>query len=199
MNKFNKAYVITGTIGSGKSSFCNILKELGYDVIDADKIGHLILDESTKDISEIFSKEFIKDDKVDRTKLGELVFNNKNELEKLENFIHPKIMDRVYLECKKNELKNKPYFVEISVFFEKCGDKRFKNVVVVYAPDEILFDRISKRNNLTKEQIQARLDKQIDMKTKRKMADYVIDNSKDFDNLKEQAKMFLNQINKDMQ
>ncbi|WP_069636566.1 dephospho-CoA kinase [Campylobacter pinnipediorum] len=198
MNKFNKAYVITGTIGSGKSSFCNILKELGYDVIDADKIGHLILDESTKDISQIFGEEFIKDDKVDRTKLGELVFNNKNELEKLENFIHPKIMDRVYLECEKNELKNKPYFVEISVFFEKCGNKRFKNVVVVYAPDEILFDRISKRNNLTKDQIQARLDKQIDMQTKRKIADFVIDNSTNFNNLKEQAKLFLNHINKDI-
>ena len=89
--KFKNAIVITGGIATGKSLVCDILKSKNFKIIDADEISHQILDTLTDEISKIFGNEFIKDGKVDRKKLGDLVFNDKSKLKTLESLLHPKI------------------------------------------------------------------------------------------------------------
>ncbi|CZE46223.1 dephospho-CoA kinase [Campylobacter geochelonis] len=194
MQKYNFGIVITGSIGSGKSTVCELLKQHGFCVIDADRINHEILNSSSKQIAEIFGDEFIKDGTVDRKKLGALVFNDKIALEKLENFLHPKIKEQILALASKLEAEKKPYFVDIPLFFERQSYEQFDKVLVVYAPQTTLISRVMKRNLLTKEAVLARLNLQLDIEKKRTLANFIIDNSADLEALKVEVEKFLHKI-----
>ena len=145
MPQFKHAIVITGSIGSGKSAVCELLAELGFEIIDADKISHDVLDRCAAQVAEIFGAQYVvqKDVQaenldshaefkssgnekiltdscasVDRKKLGELVFKNPAELAKLEALLHPKITAEILSQAQALEAKGKLYFVDIPLFFE---------------------------------------------------------------------------------
>jgi len=65
-NLFKNAIALTGGISTGKSTVCNILKEHGFSIIDADKIAHKLLDESSNEIASMFGDKYVLDGKVIR-------------------------------------------------------------------------------------------------------------------------------------
>ena len=92
---FKYAIVLTGGIGSGKSTIASFLKLYGYEVVCADSIAHTLLDQSAKEITEIFGNEILENNKINRKKLGEIVFSNKKSKETLERILHPKIKEEI--------------------------------------------------------------------------------------------------------
>ncbi|ASM36036.1 MAG: dephospho-CoA kinase [Campylobacter sputorum] len=191
--KYKYAIVLTGCIASGKSSVANILKLYGFKVIDADEISHNVLDELANEIAQIFGKEFVDSKKVNRKKLGEYVFKDKFELTKLENLLHPKIKERIYKLADELEKTNFPYFVDIPLFYEK-KNYDFNKVVVVYTPKQTVLKRLTKRDKIDEKTALQRLNLQIDIEEKRKMADFVIDNSGDLKHLNAQIEKFISNL-----
>ena len=219
--KFKHAVVITGSIGSGKSAVCELLRDRGFEIIDADKISHCVLDRCAAQVAEIFGAQYVvqKDAQaanlnphaefsvssgeeissapcvsVDRKKLGELVFKNPAELAKLEALLHPKITAEILSQAQALEAKRKLYFVDIPLFFEGKRYEFLDKVVVVYAPKDTLIARVMKRNGLDHAAAKHRVELQMDIEQKRAMADFVIDNSGDFAALKVAVERFLKEL-----
>ena len=221
MPKFKHAIVITGSIGSGKSAVCELLAERGFEIIDADKISHCVLDRCAAQVAEIFGAQYVvqKDAQaenldshaefnarsdeeissatcasVDRKKLGELVFKNPAELAKLEALLHPKITAEILSQTRALEAKGRLYFVDIPLFFEGKRYEFFDKVAVVYAPKDTLISRVMKRNGLDHAAAKHRVELQIDIEQKRAMADFVIDNGGDLAALEAAVERFLKEL-----
>ena len=186
--KEKKIVYLTGGIATGKSTVAKFFKELGADVIDADEIAHKVIEKGTQAYSKIV-KEFGKDiltpsGAIDRRKLGALVFKDKEKLRKLESIVHPEVLKKMADEIARS--KSDIVIVEIPLIFEKKMD--LHPVVVVYAPREVQKSRLMRRDGLTEEEAEVRLSSQIDIDEKRKLADFVIDNSSDLTKTKEETK-----------
>ena len=219
--KFKHAVVITGSIGSGKSAVCKLLAERGFEIIDADKISHCVLDRCAAQVAEIFGAQYIvqKDAQaansashaefdasgdeeisaahrasVDRKKLGELVFKDPAELAKLEALLHPKITAEILSQAQALEAKGKLFFVDIPLFFEGKRYEFFGKAAVVYAPKDTLISRVMKRNGLDHAAAKHRVELQTGIEQKRAMADFVIDNSGDLAALKAAVERFLKEL-----
>ena len=196
MQKFPNAYVITGSIASGKSTAINLLKKRGFSVIDADMIAHEQLEICKCEIVEFFGEQILDETgKIDRKKLGAIVFNDPKKLKILEQILHPKIKEEILFRATKLECLEQVYFVDIPLFFEK-EDRyaEFKNVAVIYAPQELLLSRLMNRNGLNLEDAKVRVELQMDIEQKRKKANFIIDNSGDKENLEKELEKFLRQI-----
>lgn len=186
---------ITGSIGTGKSEVCAILKEKGYEVIDADDIAHKILNENSVQIRQIFGEDFLdKNNKPDRKKLSKLIFSCNEAKEKLENLLHTRIFEKIELEAKNLEKKNRIYFLDIPLLFESKNSYNYAFVCTVYAPKEIEIKRIMKRDNIKKEDALKNVNSQIDIEIKRQKSDFVIDNSKDKKHLIFEVELFLEKL-----
>ena len=196
MQKFPNAYVITGSIASGKSTVVNLLKERGFSVIDADLIAHEQLEICKREIVCEFGEQILDEaGKIDRKKLGAIVFREPKKLKNLEQILHPKIKAEILSKASQFEGLERVYFVDIPLFFEKKERyAEFKNVAVIYAPKELLLSRLMSRNGLNLEDAKARAELQMDIEQKKKMAKFVIDNSNDRENLKLELEKFLKQI-----
>ena len=196
MQKFPNAYVITGSIASGKSTVVNLLKERGFSVIDADVIAHEQLEICKGEIICEFGEQILDEaGKIDRKKLGAIVFKESKKLKNLEQILHPKIKAEILSKASQFEGLGQVYFVDIPLFFEKKERyAEFKNVAVIYAPKELLLSRLMSRNALNLEDAKARVELQMGIEEKRKMAKFVIDNSGDRENLELELEKFLRQI-----
>ena len=179
--------ILTGGIGTGKSSAAEIFKELGYRVIDADTIAHKELENSQDEIKKLFGEELVKEGQVDRKRLGSIVFNDSLKKRELEKLLHPKIRQKIKEEVQKLESKKEKFIIDIPLFFESKGYDADK-VIVVYAPKEMQIKRVMKRDGLSYEEALKRVQSQMDIEKKKKMADIVIDNTKDLQNLQKEVK-----------
>ena len=169
---------ITGSIACGKSLVSNYLQEKGYTIIDADKIGHMALenDEVKKQLVNKFGKSILKDNEVNRVNLGKLVFENNENLKELNNIIHPQIRKNIseQLQVHKNE---KLVFVDVPLLFEAKFDDLVEKIIVISLDEKIQLERLMNRNSLSKEEALQRIKSQIPVREKEKLGDYVVDNS----------------------
>jgi dephospho-CoA kinase len=192
-NYFSNAIVLTGGIATGKTTTANILKSHNIKIIDADKIAHILLDKYSTNISKLFGDEFVKDNKVLRKKLGNLIFNDKIQKKKLENFIHPLISQEILNQAKTLHKTQKFYIVDIPLFFETKKYKIDKSIVV-YIPKTLQLQRLMARDKSDKPSALSRIHSQLDIEAKRKLATYIIDNSKDIKNLQLQIQNILKDL-----
>ena len=186
-NKFENAIVLTGGIGTGKSTVASFLKLYGYKIIDADEISKQIFEKKKEKIKKMFGT-------TDRKELRNIVFNNKEKLKMLEDLILPDVKEEVLKKAKELEKDNVPYFVDLPLYFEKQNYPEFSRVLVVYAPKDIQIKRVMSRDNANEDEVKAILNNQIDIEEKRKKADFIIDNSKDLKHLQKEIEKLLNMI-----
>ncbi len=178
---------LTGGIATGKTTVAKIFESLGAKVVDADKIAHDIIKKGEKayhKIVEQFGSGILDSTgEIDRKKLGKIVFEDKDKLALLESIVHPEVVNKMAEEI--SECPNDFVVVEIPLIYEK---KIYVHpVIVVYASKDVQRERMRKRDNLSDEEIEARLSSQIDIEVKRKLADFVIDNSGDLRRTREQV------------
>ncbi|MDN5053989.1 dephospho-CoA kinase [Aliarcobacter butzleri] len=190
---FKNAIALTGGISTGKSTVCNLLKLHGFLTIDADKIAHKLLDENSSKIEEMFGKEYVENGKVLRKKLGKIIFSNEENKLKLEALLHPLIKEEIIKESKIYEEQNKPYFVDIPLFFEKMHYPISKSLVI-YTPKELQIQRLMKRDNIDEKEAKLKISNQMDIEEKRKLANIVIDNSKDLKHLQNEVERVIGEI-----
>jgi dephospho-CoA kinase len=191
--KYNYAIALTGGIATGKSTVANLLSLQGFRKIDADEIAHTILDNSTKEIADLFGDEYIVENRVDRKRLGSLVFGNIDAKKRLEELLHPKIKSKIEEEATKLEAYKKPYLIDIPLFFE-TKNYDIQNSLVVYTPKELQVSRCMDRDKLSKEEALARIESQMDIEEKKSLAKYVIDNSLDLKHLQLECEKFIKEV-----
>jgi len=193
LQDFKYAIALTGGIGTGKSTVSSILKLYGYEVLDADLIAHDVLDKNVDNIKKMFGSEYIREGRVDRKKLANLVFNDNDKKQQLEQLLHPQIKRLILQKAKPLEDRKIRYFIDIPLFFETKNYPEF-NVVCVYAPKDIQLQRIIKRDKIDKKLSLKKINSQLDIEQKRKKAKYIIDNSKDINHLTKEVDGFLMKI-----
>ena len=190
---YEYAIALTGSIATGKSTVASLLLLNGMRVIDADTISHEILDTSVVWVEETFGKEFIKLAKVNRAKLGELVFSDEKAKKTLEEYLHPKIKAEILKRSEKQDKLKFPYLIDIPLFFEN-NNYNIKDSVVVFTPADVQLERFIKRNGYTKEESLKRIATQFPIHEKRDRATWVIDNSKNLKHLQQECENFVEVI-----
>lgn len=183
---FEYAVALTGGIATGKSSATMLLSLYGFRFIDADKIAHAMLDQHSQKIAALFGSEYIVDDKVDRVKLGALVFADPVKRKALESLLHPLIYDEIALQSEVQDRFQKPYIIDIPLFFE--GNRYpVQKSIVIYTSKAKQLERLMKRDGYSEEEALRRIESQMDIEEKRVRATYVIDNSGDLKQLQREC------------
>jgi dephospho-CoA kinase len=174
---------LTGGIASGKSLVARTFKELGARLIDADRIVHELLEpgqQTWQEVLDYFGTDIRLDDgRIDRGKLGELVFNNDEKRVWLNKCIHPKVFDAFTAQVK-HLCDREPRSIivfDAVLLFETGFHRKMDKIIVVYAERDQQIERLATRNRLTREQALARIRSQMPLAEKRCLADYVIDNT----------------------
>ena len=185
---------ITGNIGSGKSFFCNLLREDGHTVISADEIAQQQLNDpdSVRQITKRWGKEVLRGGKPDRKKIAGIVFNRKAELDFLNSIVHPKTLGAI-----QNIVDNsteKFLFLEVPLLFEAGMQHCFDYIVLIHANRDVRLTRLLKSGRETPVEIQARMNAQIDDLGKIPLCDLVIDNNGSTAALKKQYADFIRRL-----
>ena len=171
---------ITGGIASGKSAVAAMLRELGFRVIDADALGHQVIEPGTRAYDEIV-REFGAgvvgvDGRIDRGKLGALVFADRAKLERLNAIVHPRVeeeMVRLFAEWEKSGIKDAA-FVEAALLVEAGYQKNLDGLVVAWCKPEQQIERLLARG-LSEVEARRRIAAQMPAEEKLKFATEKID------------------------
>ena len=172
---------ITGGMGSGKSTVCEVFELLGIPVYKSDERSKWLL-ENNKMVKESVVKLFgtqvlTKELQIDRKALGILVFGNKKKLEQLNALLHPAVAADFERWCLEKEKKHKIIIKEAAILYESGADKQVDKVIVVLAPLETRIERSMQRDGLTREQVLARMKNQWPQEELEKRSWKTIDNS----------------------
>lgn len=158
---------ITGISGSGKHTAGDFLRQKGWAVLDADKIAHYLYRPYThvwKAITKRFGNEILnKDDTIDRQKLGAIVFSpaHEKDLQDLNDIAHPAIKQYIKDEIH-NLSRKKPDIAVIAALWKEVGLPEFcDKILVLSTGNETAFERIRKRDGITKDMYEIRIGKQI--------------------------------------
>ncbi len=171
---------ITGGIASGKSVVAEMLRGMGFLVIDADALGHTLMEPGTRAYGEILA-EFGSgvagvDGRIDRRKLGGLVFADREKLERLNGILHPRVeeeMVRRFGEWEKSGVKDAA-FVEAALLVEAEYQKKLDGLVVAWCRPEQQMERLLERG-LSEEEARRRIAAQMPTEEKLKYATEKID------------------------
>lgn len=188
---FKHAFVLTGSIASGKSTVSRLLELDNFKIIDADLVAREQLKLHTKEVIELFGNEICENGIINRKMLAKIIFNSKTQKEKLNFLLHPFIREEITKKANVLERLAKPYIIDIPLFFEG-GKYDCQMSVVVYSPYELQLKRLMRRDEITKNDAQKKIASQIDIEQKKKMADWVIDNSSSLKHLENETKKFIN-------
>ena len=190
---------LTGSLGTGKSTVANILRELGCIVLDADRMAKDVTAAGTsglKSVIQRFGNDFLKPNgELNREKLSQEVFANPKALADLEQIIHPLVKAEAAHQRKQAKTKGlEIVFYDVPLLFEK-NISDFDDVVVVACSEEIQKQRIQARNQWSEIEMINRLRNQLPLAFKVKKADYVIENNGSLQDLKVEVEKLLLQLN----
>ncbi len=185
---------VTGSIGSGKTSFCRILEENGLPVIYADELAKELLSSDKNVKSKIisrFGEESFKDGQLNRKYLADQVFSNPSNVIIINQIVHPVVKKEI--ENQANELfKNHNIIVvEAALIYEADMEDMFDYVVLITADRQIRQKRKSDSDNISPADFDKRDANQIPDEEKMKRADFVFVNDGSLDDLKKKAELFL--------
>ncbi len=190
---FKNAIALTGGIATGKSTVCSLLKLHGFLTIDADAIAHKLLDKNSGTIANMFGSQYVDEGKVQRKELGKIIFSNEEEKKRLEAFIHPLIKEEIIKEAAIFEKANKPYLIDIPLFFETMNYDIDKSLVV-YTPSDLQCKRLMKRDGIDENEARVKMSNQMDIEKKKELADFCIDNSSTLKDLQKEIERVIGEI-----
>lgn len=189
----NKIIAVTGGIGSGKSTALEIIKEKGYKVFSCDKIyADLTRDKNfLEGLCILFGNVLNGEGELDRKKLSEIVFSDKNKLDKLDAYTHPAIYKEMF---RRAESVNQTCFCEVPLLFESGAEGLFDKVVVVVRPEKDRMQSAAVRDNVSEETIKKRIDSQFDYDNADFTKYYVIHNTGNINDLRVEVEDLLDKI-----
>lgn len=185
---------LTGGIAMGKSSITSYLKKHNYDVVDSDEIVKKLLTTRMviEKIEDLFGNSYLINNMVNKPKLGQLIFNNSDERNKLNNLIHPLVKEEIKKQIKKS--KSSIIFIDVPLLYEASFDDLCDRVIVVYTDYQTNIERLIQRDNIDETLAKKKIASQMDIELKKQKADYLIDNSLDLCYTYKQLNQILNKI-----
>jgi dephospho-CoA kinase len=194
-----RIFGLTGGIASGKSSVAGYFQDLGARTIDADRLGHSLIQPSLpayQEIVALFGKEILDaSGAIDRTRLGAVVFRDPKRLRELNAILHPRILEKSN-EMAAEFLAQNPgslVIVEAALIYEARFEDRFSKIIVTWCRPEQQLQRLLAKG-LTREDAERRIAAQMPMEEKRQRADYVVDCSGSKEDARRQVEALFPQL-----
>lgn len=179
---------LTGGIASGKSTVSAELRARGAVIVDADVISRTLLDRegaAYEQVAAAFPQYVLEDGTIDRRGLGAYVFSHEEGIRRLNAITHPIIVEevkkRAYAE-EGNVIIDAPLLIEVGL------DQICHEIWLVTADRQVRVERIMRRNGLSREEAEDRINNQLSEEEKRKRSHLVIDNSGSMEELQEQIR-----------
>lgn len=194
-----KKVAVTGGLSSGKSSVCRIFSELGAYVVSADNIVHQLLSSDAslgQKIVNLLGPKVVVNQKLDRSQIASIVFQDQERLSSLEKLIHPAVYREIKSEYLKQQSLPQPpslFVAEIPLLFESGGKRDFDAVIAVVADPEICINRYV-ANGHEQTSFYKRTERQLPVLEKARQADYVIRNNGSLMDLHQTTKELYNEI-----
>ncbi|EAE1347880.1 dephospho-CoA kinase [Listeria monocytogenes] len=191
-----KTIGLTGSVATGKSTVSNMIQQAGIPLVDADIAARKVVEPGTEGLKEIvayFGEEILlADGTLNRAKLGEIIFKDKEKREKLNEITHPRVKDYM-LEARERFFRSgeELVFFDIPLLFESHLESLVDQIVVVWTTPETELKRLMERNNLTKEDALRRIESQMGIDEKARKADFVIDNNESLEKTQKQVYTFI--------
>ena len=173
---------LTGGIASGKSTVSNLLREQGVGIVDGDVIAREVVEPGSPGLSEViaaFGPKYLElDGTLARKKLGRLVFANPEKLALFDHILGPYVDARLKKRVEEESLRSGLVCVDSAILIEKGMHERYRPLVVVACSREEQVGRVMVRDGLSKEEAEARVNSQLPLLDKVRVADYVIWNDR---------------------
>jgi dephospho-CoA kinase len=185
---------VTGPLASGKSTFVELLDELGAETVSADDMVHHLLaedDETITRVTERFGEEVRGEKGIARKALSQVVFGDAEALSDLEEILHPRV--RKETDRRASGSGSRLFVAEIPLLFEGGGEERFDLTVAVTSPEERRRAWAEERG-MEEQQRRAIEDRQFSQEEKARRADVVVENDGDLDRLREQARILVDWV-----
>ncbi len=169
---------LTGGIGSGKTTICNVFRQLGVPVYSADNEAKKVIQQDkvqTKLISRFGKEIYKKDGTIDSQKFASIIFANNEALNSANNIIHPAVNEDYNKWL--SEHNSATYTIKEAAILVESGAYEFMDIIItVCAPIDVKIARVIKRDNTTAELVKQRMDKQLSDDEKLAVSDFVINN-----------------------
>jgi len=184
---------LTGSIAVGKSYVCEVFRELGAFVLDADQTAREVVAAGSKGLAQIAEKfgqdVLLETGELDRARMGAIVFADAEKRALLNSIVHPLVFEaqNEWLAEKERENFHSIAVVDAALMIESGGYKRFTQLIVVWCAPEIQLQRLMLRNNLSEAEALKRIRAQMPQAEKKRYADFLIDTSGGFENTKQQT------------
>ncbi len=178
---------LTGSIAVGKSFVCEVLRELGAFVLDADLTAREVVAPNTVGLQKIvenFGAEILQPNgELDRVKLGAIVFGDEPKRQLLNSIVHPLVIESQNDWLAETERENPSAIavIDAALMIESGGYERFTKLIVVWCQPAIQLERLMLRNNLSESEALKRINSQMPQDEKKRYADFLIDTSEGFE------------------
>lgn len=185
---------VTGGIGTGKSTVCDLFHSKGYPILYADQISKEILSTNKviqQQIIEEFGSESFIDGKPNTKFLSEKVFSDSQKVKKINSILHPSVINTTQSKMDEELKKSEIVFVEAALIYEAKMEELFDYVLVVTASENLKIERAMVTKGLTRDEVLSRISKQIPDDNKKKLADFVIENNGSFSELENKVNLIL--------
>ncbi len=189
---------LTGSIGMGKSTTAELFRDAGAYVFDADMAVHNLYAKGGAAVPLLGSvfPDIIVDDAVDRAKLSKHLQADPLQIQVLESFIHPMVVEIRAQAVAEAKRQGKSVFVaDIPLLFETGGDALVDKTVVVSASSSVQKKRVLARDGMTETKFNMIKSRQMPDKEKRARADFIIETDKGIDNARGQVLEIMNSLN----
>jgi dephospho-CoA kinase len=184
---------LTGSIAVGKSFVCNVLRELGCHVLDADITAREVVAAGTPGLDRIvkeFGSEVLTSaGDLDRAKLASIVFADREKRELLNSIVHPLVIKQqdIWLSRIAAAHPHGIAVIDAALMIESGGYKRFDKLIVVWCEPDIQLSRLMKRDGISEDEALRRIAAQMPQEEKKRQADHLIDTSKGYDETRRQT------------
>lgn len=192
---------LTGSIAVGKSYVCDVFRELGSHVLDADKTAREVVEPGTDGLRQVvaqFGESVLNaDGQLDRKKLGVIVFADEEKRQLLNSIIHPLVISAqdAWITALERTDPTGIAIIDAALMIESGGYKRFDKLIVVWCEPAIQLNRLMLRDNLSETDAKKRIDAQMPQDEKKRFADFLIDTSGGLDDTRRQTTELFQQLN----
>jgi dephospho-CoA kinase len=185
---------VTGGMGSGQSTVCSFFEEWGCMVLNADVEAKRVIQKNQalqSDLKKTFGNDiFFRNRRLNTKRLAEIAFSDELQTRKLNQLVHPRMVESIIEKMEKARFSGKYpiIIVDAALVYEISIERNFDYVIVVNAPVTIRQKRVFQRDNISRQEFNDRISKQIKLEEKVRWADFVIDNKKSVEDLKKNSR-----------
>lgn len=185
---------LTGSIAVGKSFVCEVFRELGCHVLDADRTARDVVQKGTPGLAKIvseFGEDILTPDgELDRPKMAAIVFADEKMRLLLNSIVHPLVFEsqNAWLVDRETEDPQGIAIVDAALMIESGGYRRFEKLIVVWCEPEIQFERLINRDGLSEADARKRIASQMPQEEKKRYADLLVNTSDGFEPTREQCR-----------